>query len=138
MISPYLENELWEKDDILTIIKYEIYKRNKAILSLLWDLDARPHEITLLKIKHIRLKEKYGEGEIPHEAKTGTGPILLTMSFPYVRDWINEHPFKNESEARLICNLNNGSPITPDAISSVMKQLRERILRLLHNSKIDD
>ena len=39
------------------------------------------HEITLLKIKHIRLKEKYGEGEIPHEAKTGTGPILLTVHF---------------------------------------------------------
>jgi len=32
------------------------------------------------------------EGEIPHEAKTGTGPILLTCSFPYVRDWLNEHP----------------------------------------------
>jgi integrase len=58
-ISPYLENELWEKDDLLTIIKYESYKRNKAILSLLWDLDARPHELTLLKIKHIRLKDKY-------------------------------------------------------------------------------
>jgi integrase/recombinase XerD len=65
-------------------------------LSLLWDLDARNHEVTLLKIKHIRLKEKYGEGEIPHEAKTGTGPILLTCSFPYVRDWLNEHPFRNE------------------------------------------
>ena len=75
-ISPYLENELWEKDDLLTIIKYESYKRNKAILALLWDLDARPHELTLLKIKHIRLREKYGEGEIPYEAKTGSGPIL--------------------------------------------------------------
>ena len=59
-ISPYLENELWERDDLLTIIKYEPYKRNKAVLSLLWDLDARPHEISLLQIKHIRLKEKYG------------------------------------------------------------------------------
>ena len=95
-ISPYLESELWEKENFLNIMKYENYKRNKAVLSLLWDLDARPHEITLLKIKHIRLKEKYGEGEIPHEAKTGTGPILLTCSFPYVRDWLNEHPFKNE------------------------------------------
>lgn len=60
-ISPYLETELWEKQDLLTVIKYEPYKRNKAILALLWDLDARPHEITLLKIKHIRLREKYGE-----------------------------------------------------------------------------
>jgi integrase/recombinase XerD len=137
-ISPYLENELWEKEDLLTIIKYEPHKRNKAILTLLWDLDARPHEITLLKIKHIRLKEKYGEGEIPHDAKTGTGPILLTMSFPYVRDWLNEHPFKNEPEARLICNLNNGSHITTDAIDFVMKQLRERIVRLLHKAKINN
>jgi len=77
----------------------------------------------LLKIKHIRLKEKYGEGEIPHEAKTGTGPLLLTISFPYVRDWLNEHPFRNEPDARLICNLINGSPIGPDAIDKVMKQL---------------
>lgn len=137
-ISPYLENELWEREDLLTIIKYEPYKRNKAILSLLWDLDARPHEVTLLRIKHIRIKEKYGEGEIPHDAKTGTGPILLTMSFPYVRDWLNEHPFKNEPEARLVCNLNNGSPITPDAIDFVMKQLRERIIRLLEGGKINN
>jgi hypothetical protein len=137
-ISPYLENELWEKDDILTIIKYESYKRNKAILSLLWDLDARPHELTLLKIKHIRLKDKYGEGEIPHEAKTGTGPILLTCSFPYVRDWLNEHPFRNEPNSRLICNLINGAPITADNIDKVMKQLRERIIRLLENGEINN
>ena len=83
-ISPYLETELWEKEDLLTIIKYEPYKRNKAILSLLWDLDARAHEVTLLANKHIRLKEGYGEGEIPHQAKTGTGLVLLTCSFPYV------------------------------------------------------
>ena len=133
-----MESELWERDEILTIIKYEPYKRNKAALSLLWDLDARNHEVTLLKIKHIRLKEKYGEGEIPHEAKTGTGPILLTCSFPYVRDWLNEHPFKNEPNARLICNLYNGSPITADSLWTVMKQLRTRIIRLIETGSITD
>jgi hypothetical protein len=136
--SPYLESELWEKDDILTIVKYDSYKRNKAALTLLWDLDARPHEVTLLKIKHIRLKEKYGEGEIPYEAKTGSGPILLTCSFPYVRDWLNEHPFKNEPNAHLICNIHNGSPITPEALWTVMKQLQKRIIRLLDEGVIKD
>jgi hypothetical protein len=68
-------------------------------LALFWDLDARNHEVTLLKIKHIRLKERYGEGEIPHEAKTGTGPILLTCSFPYVRDWLRS--FIKESNDRI-------------------------------------
>lgn len=112
-LSPYLETELWDREELLCILKYEPSKRNKAALALFWDLNARNHEVTLLKIKHIRLKEKYGEGEIPHEAKTGTGPILLTCSFPYLRDWLNEHPFRNEPNARLICNRYTGGAIKP-------------------------
>lgn len=46
---------------------------------LFWDLGARNHEVTLLKIKHIRLNEGYREGEIPREARTGCGPVLLTL-----------------------------------------------------------
>ena len=52
-VSPYLESEIWEKDELLSIIKYESYKRNKAALTLFWDLNGRNHEITLLKLKHI-------------------------------------------------------------------------------------
>jgi hypothetical protein len=36
----------------------------------------------------------------------------------------------------LICNLINGAPITADNIDKVMKQLRERIIRLLENGEI--
>lgn len=50
--------------------------------------ECQNHEITLLRIKNIRLREKYGECEIPYESKTGTGPILLAVSFSYVRDWL--------------------------------------------------
>jgi integrase/recombinase XerD len=137
-ISPYLETELWERDELLFIVKYEQYIRNKAALTLLWDLDARNHEVTSLKIKHILLRERYGEGEVPFESKTGTGPILLTCSFPYVRDWINEHPFKNEPNARLICNLLNGAPITPDNLWKIMMQLKNRIIRLIETGSITD
>jgi ribosomal protein L40E len=136
-LSPYSESEIWERDELLTIVKYEPFARNKAALTLFWDLDARNHEITLLKIKNIRLKDKYG-GEIPQEAKTGMGPILLTCSFPYVRDWLNEHPFRNEPNARLICNLHTGSPIKPEAMWTMMKQLRERIIRLLKGKSISN
>lgn len=137
-LSPYVENELWQKEELLSIIKYEPFKRNKAVLSLIWDLNARPHEITLLKFKHIRMKEKYGEGEIPHEAKTGSGLILLTFSFPYVRDWMNEHPFRNEPNARLVCNLLNGSALKSDAIWKIMTQLKSRIIRLLEKGEINN
>lgn len=137
-ISPYSESEIWERNDLLTVIKYEPLKRNKAALALSWDLDARPHEVVLLKIKNLRLGPKYGEGEIPHESKTGTGPLLLTCSFPYVRDWLNEHPFRNEPNARVICNLKTGGAVKADAISSIMKQLRKRIVRLIESGEITD
>jgi len=87
-----------------------------------------------LRIKDIILNGQYGEGTIPYNTKTGGGPILLTSSFTYVRDWINRHPFKNEPDARLICNLYNGAPITSQTIGQVMKQLRQRIKRLVEES----
>ena len=134
--SPYNELEIWDKEELLSIVKYEPHKKNKAILTLLWDFNARPHEITLMRIKNVRLKDKYGEGEVPYEAKTGSGPILLTCSFPYVRDWLNEHPFKNEPNARLICNLTTGGPVKPNSIWDMMRQLRTRIKRLLESNEI--
>jgi hypothetical protein len=83
--------------------------------------------ITSLKIGNTRLRERYAEGEIPFNTKTGGGPVLLTFSFPYVHDWLNKHPFKNTSEARLICSLRNGAPINADALWTMMKRLKQRI-----------
>ncbi|MGB8936715.1 MAG: hypothetical protein WCC17_16605 [Candidatus Nitrosopolaris sp.] len=42
--SPYSENDIWDRDELLTIVKYEPIIRNKAALMLFWDLDARNHE----------------------------------------------------------------------------------------------
>ncbi len=136
--SPYGVSDIWELDDVLTIVSYEPELRNQAIVTLLWDLDARNHEITALRIRDIILDEQYGEGNIPSNTKTGGGPILLTSSFTYVRDWINKHPFKNEPDARLICNLYTGSPIRPDAIWQVLDQLRDRIKRLVESGPIEN
>ena len=105
----------------------------------MWDLNVRNHKVSRLRVKHVRLLEKYGQAEIPHESKTGSGPGFLMCSFPYVRDWLNEHPFRNEPEAMLICNLTTGGPITADTLATIMKQLRKRIVGLLHGgSSITD
>ena len=54
------------------------------------------------------------------------------------RDWLNEHPFKNEPNARLVCNLHTGAQIKPNAIWDMMRQSKIRIRRLLDNNKIID
>lgn len=55
--SPYGVNDIWQLDEVLTIVSYEPELRNQAIITLLWDLDARPHEITALRVKDIILNE---------------------------------------------------------------------------------
>ena len=60
--SPYSETEIWELEELLTIVKYEPYWRIKQF-NLDVGLDAWPHGITLLEIKYIRLTERYGKGE---------------------------------------------------------------------------
>jgi hypothetical protein len=94
---------------MIHIREYDPYKRNKASLSLLWDLDARPHEITLLKIKHIRLKEKYGEGEIPHESNTPTFKSCL-LRVPYT---FNSKCFDeiNDPEVKIIQEIDISKPL---------------------------
>jgi integrase/recombinase XerD len=135
--SPYSATEVWELEELLTIVKYESQQRNKAAIMLMWDLNARNHELTNLRIKNVRLKENYAEGEIP-EGKTGSGPILLTTSFPYVRDWLNLHPLKNNPDARLICDLNTGKALKPERIWFMMTNLKERIQTMLNEGLIDN
>jgi hypothetical protein len=36
-LSPYSETEIWDRDELLTIVKYEPYTRNKAALTLFWE-----------------------------------------------------------------------------------------------------
>jgi integrase/recombinase XerD len=82
-LSPYIETEIWDRDELLLVVRFELYIRNKAALTLFWDLDARNHEVTMLKIKHVLLREKYGGGKVPHEAQTGGGwpnPAYMFLS----------------------------------------------------------
>lgn len=107
-----IRSTIWKKMVLQRVTRITVWrltwlKRNKAALTLLGPRCPKPRSNAI--------KDRYGEGGIPNEAKTGTGPILLTCSFPYVRDWLNEHPFKNTPEARLICNLRTGGPVRPYA-----------------------
>ena len=54
--SPYGNTEIWERDEGLKIGADEPEIRNQAVITLLWDLNARSHEITALKVGNIWTK----------------------------------------------------------------------------------
>lgn len=139
--NTYSISETWERDEVLTILPYELDVRNKAMIAALWDIDGRNHELTRMKNKNVRYKEKYAEGEIPFQTKTGGGPVVLRMSFAYLLEWKNKHPLKNDPEAPLFCIMRSdklGEPLTPDYVWRITDNLKKRIKKLVESGAIKD
>jgi integrase/recombinase XerD len=84
------------------------------------DLSARPHEILSLRIKDVVFKPtgKIQNAEVLVNGKTGTRPIPLIQSIPYVKDWLSNHPSKNNQNSPLIIWLGRslGRQLTIDGL----------------------
>jgi integrase len=121
--SVYKPTDLWTNEEDLLFLRYCPSKRMKCYHAMARDLGCRPHEILKLKIKDIVFKSigtrQYAETVV--NGKTGTRPLPLIDSLPYVKDYLNhEHP----------------QPGNPNAvfISGVGKSLgRELQITSLHN-----
>jgi integrase len=71
------------------------------------DLSARPHEILNLKIKDVVFKNanSYQYAEVLVNGKTGSRHIPLIQSIPYLKDWLANHPSRNNPKSPLFVSL---------------------------------
>ena len=91
------------------------------------DLSARPHEILNLKIKDVIFKNSngYQYAEVLVNGKTGSRHIPLIQSIPYIKDWLSNHPSRNNSKSPLFVSL--------DIHSMGRKQLTRNGLYKIYN-----
>ena len=104
--SIYKPSDLWSPEDDLLFLKYCPSKRDRCYHAVSRDLSARPNEILKLKIKDIAFKtigtSQYAEVVV--NGKTGTRPIPLINSIPYLKDYLDhEHPQPGNPNSPLIC-----------------------------------
>ena len=79
--------------------------RDRALLYTLYDSGCRIGEIITMKIKDLEFDE-YG-CIIKVSGKTGYRNVrIVGNSIPYIRAWLDSHPFKNDRNAWLFCNIN--------------------------------
>ena len=135
-ISSYSPNDVWSIDELLLAVKYCTNIRDKTILTLSWDMAARNHEITKLKLKDIKFKEKYAEATTSWDTKTGMRTTPLIISFSYLRELINNHPFSSSPNAFVILSLITNKPLQPDSIWGITDAIKRRISRMLQNNEI--
>ena len=84
--------------------------RDRCYHAISRDSAARPHELLKLRIKDVVFKLTPGDkkqyAEILVNGKTGTRPIPLIDSLPYIKDWItNHHPHAGNPNSILLCGL---------------------------------
>jgi integrase len=78
--------------------------RDRALLYTLYDSGCRIGEILTMKIKDLEF-DSYG-CLIKVTGKTGYRNVrIVGNSIPYLRAWLDAHPFKNDRNAWLFCNL---------------------------------
>jgi len=101
--SNILPEELLTEEEVLRLVNNAKFVRDKAFIYLLYESGARIGEILTLKIKHITFGEKISS--ILVNGKTGQRRIPIVKSVPYLKEWIKEHPFSEDSESRVWCKL---------------------------------
>ena len=102
-ISCYKPSDLWTQEDDKLFLKWVTNKRDRCYHIVARDLSARPHEILGIKIRDVVFKNanNYQYAEILVNGKTGSRQLPLIQSIPYVKDWLPEHPSRNNSNSRL-------------------------------------
>jgi integrase len=109
--SIYKPSDLWTQQDDLLFLKYCPSKRDKCYHAISRDSSCRPHEILKLKIKDVIFKTtgNYQYAEVLVNGKTGSRPIPLIDSIPYLKDYLDhEHPQPGNPNAPLICGTGKG------------------------------
>ncbi|MFL6409508.1 MAG: hypothetical protein ACJ71F_20890 [Nitrososphaeraceae archaeon] len=109
--SCYKPSDLWSQEDDLVFLKWITNKRDRCYHTMSRDLSARPHEILNLKIRDIVFKTAGNKqyAEVLVNGKTGSRHILLIQSIPYVKDWLSNHPSRNNPNSPLFVGLGRNS-----------------------------
>ncbi len=100
-IKPDQMIQQWE---IQKMVESATNSRDRALLYTLYDSGCRIGEIITMKIKDLEF-DSYG-CIIKVSGKTGYRNVrIVGNSIPYIRAWLDSHPFKNDRNAWLFCNL---------------------------------
>jgi integrase len=140
--SPYRPSDIWTNDDHVLFLKYCPEKRDKCYFAMANDTSCRPHELLSLRIKDIAFKlsstkKTYAEVNIT-SSKTKPRTLPLIFSLPYLKDWIDSHPMKNNPNSFLFISLadsNHGKKLSENAL---YKQFTRTYCKSYFPKLIDD
>jgi integrase len=141
-VSCYKPSDLWTQEDDVVFLKWVTNKRDRCYHTMARDLSARPHEILNLKIKDIVFKATSNKqyAEVLVNGKTGSRHIPLIQSIPYIKEWLSNHPSRNNPNSPLFVGLGRnsmGKQLDVHGIYGIYKDYKETFFpKLLEDNTI--
>ena len=118
------DDEMLPPSEIKNLVENCTHPRDKAIIMTQYDGAMRLGEMLSIQLKHIEFDE-HGL-RVTITGKTGTRKIRLIDSVPYLRDWLNYHPFKNDKDSYLFINLKTyGRKLKDNGIAQVLRRAKK-------------
>lgn len=119
--------DILTEKEIEKLIEATEYPRDKAFISMLYELGARIGEIGTLRIGDIS-KDKYSF-VLDLSGKTGHRTPRIVASDPYLSAWLNVHPLKDNPAAPLwvmVGDRNKNRPMKYGAFRALVLRLKEK------------
>ena len=123
-----IREQLLTDDDLVLLLRSSRNPRDKAMISVAYESGCRPGELLSLKVKHVKI-DQYG-AMLSVDGKTGARNIRIVKSVPHLMQWIDVHPWKNNSNAPLWPVINAGKRFGKPMDSETWRhQLQDTIYR---------
>ena len=109
--------QLPTQEEILRLIKFATSIRDKTLIAMLWDLGTRPHELLNLTVKDVHFDEYGAVITVGEHGKTGARTLRPIFSLPYIREWLDAHPWRDKKDAPLFPHLANNCYTKPGPLT---------------------
>ncbi len=122
-----LPEELLTEEEVKRMISVAWTPRDRAIISLLWESGCRVGELLTMRIKNVSFEENLTR--IAIHGKTGARRVPLLDSTPYLAEWLENHPQREDSDAFLwvgIGTVGRGQYLKYPALRKMLVQVAKK------------
>ncbi len=118
-----MPEDLLTEEEVKKMVEFAPTIRDKAYVITLYETGCRNGEMLSLKVKNVSFEE---QGTILRvHGKTGDRRVMVITASPYLRDWINNHQYKDNPNAPLWV-MTDGKALTQAASSALLKRIAKR------------
>ena len=98
--------EVLTEEEVFKMVEVAKHPRDKALIAVWYEAGLRVAEIATLRIKDVIWMNYKDElrAKIKVKGKTGERVIPIVLSAPYLRRWLDIHPFKDDPNAVVFCS----------------------------------